>query len=643
MLIKTAQNLSPLEAERLRDPPQLPPCFVFSVSPCPLLLQTSAISPPSPHPSAGLSYGGRFTSSSSSSLEASSSVTCDPTAPQGSSVAAGVSLASGNVSAAAPPVRLATSPVISYSPFVVEEACLDVEVLAAAQNAGDPRDRTRGRTETIERAGGSTTSSLGSAARALKEAEEGAGERVLSSRRNLSNGSVGESRRRRHGDKGEGQRGGSRSSSISRGGDSRRGGKKEEQFSPAVSLGNTTGQAQVETSAFSYESSSGTAFLQVERESVFRLSSSPASPQTLEQHPPPSSRLLPRSDIKAGPSDDDIRTISADLLNFHPQISQHFPLLANSNTRIFRFTQRRVPKKVWQYDGETGELRAASLGGARADIGTLARCIPHAISLPNLSQAVEIAVKSGSAVLSPGGVPSRRRTSHGSVDVDPSRQSAYSHPRSGHAEGVGVWSSSGGFSGHPETPSLLTSSSTSLYPVSQTPGMISQVGERVGNPDSVSPHPSPATGEARTSDEPRNNTYGINGALEGGGALFGEGTSPGGHAPLLAGLGYTSSGPPAPVRPQPQQQHLFPVLPTRVERQWLPPLRIGVVVGGSAPSSGVHNVIVGLFHFLKHFTQQFPDCICRRGSRVATMPLAQGVTGTGAGTVLTKRQGVHPR
>lgn len=173
--------------------------------------------------------------------------------------------------------------------------------------------------------------------------------------------------------------------------------------------------------------------------------------------------------------------------------------------------------------------------------------------------------------------------------------------------------------------------------------MISQLGERVGNHDSPSPHASSATGEARVLGEPSNNTYGISGSPEGGGALFGEGTSPGGHAPLLGGLGYTSSGPSAPVLPQPPQQHLFPVLPTRVERQWLPPLRIGVVVGGSAPSSGVHNVIVGLFHFLKHFTQQFPDCICRRGSRGAAVPLAQGMTGAGAGTVLTKRQGLHPR
>ncbi|PFH31219.1 hypothetical protein BESB_030930 [Besnoitia besnoiti] len=588
MLIKTAKNLSPLEAERLRDPPDLPRCFAFPPS-----VPPAAAGPSGSSPTRRSGAGG---SPQAHSHPASFSLS--PSLAGSSSASVFVDLSGSPHSRHAPsaghshPVRFASSPVIPYSPFVIEKVYLDVEVLAdgaAAEQAAEiPRSR-RGRRQIREEAP------------ALGDARNGPG----------GEAELGE---------GAGSETGQAIGLHNRDEDEPPAAITEDGGAPSLREGDEATGASHGLPPSSSPSESP---------------SPPASPPSGESSAGGAAGACARRRTrqKAAGGDKakaDIGEISSALLNFHPQVRQHYPLLANADARIYQFVQRRAIRKtdgcllassVTIGEGEGGaglhtflyekhEEFPPSISRRRRE--TLTRCIPNAISLPNLSRAASVlaALDTAHSWRAPG-THSRdngtggRESGKAELEAEPSLLgSPAAAARRRDMEGA---------TREPDAPRFREAASGRQCQVAGEAGQPPvSLDERASAYQSSGPLEMLAAAELRLVDAERG---GAGRREEIGASARGIRVEWG--KSYASSIGSASSVSPS-ARAHPSAasspSSFFPaVLPARTEKQLLPPLRLGVVVGGAAPSSGVHNVIVGLFHFLRDFTQAVcPECALRR-------------------------------
>ncbi|CBZ52548.1 hypothetical protein NCLIV_023360 [Neospora caninum Liverpool] len=726
MLMQPSKSLSPLEAERLQDPPQLPRCFAV---------------PPS-RPSAGPPHRGASPTRGASHPDSfSMSPALHPASPFVEIAAEFLHPRHAHGTCRAPPLRLASASVLPYSPFVVEEVHLDVEVLGERQSLGDKEGP----------AGGTRHAEDAESNRPARDAETSPFSGTKDGEDELRNGPL---------DEDEGAH--KRKPPVR---EERP--QREETETPRASSPPCEGERpRVEAAELARSFTPGdaqTAAADVPQVPRSALPSSLSSPETdtgsesrcsgaekpsqgpralagpsqgrdsprAAQSPsgaePLSSRFVaapekqgkshgqprPRQETEKGAQ------VAAKLLDFDPQILHHFPMLANANTRIYQFVQRRYIRKI---DGSTSASRVSlgesggwslpdtqpqpARGGTAQRRSGMARCIPNAISLPNLAHAATVLAAMGLEQLSGPPEPVRQSTADrgdsgnsgeevGARTMWAQRGVPPSSPSHGDRHGLrrSTTGNRGGSSPHPGSKVRDTADENEVR-LRSFPGGGNARADATSDTDAtnkgLSPHAlaesSSSSSRLSTSDAAARDA-GVPVRSSGGRTGRGE-TSSSGRArgredraclsavcgrdrlrhidgaeredhvpfPSAAGLrqgleadeesqrnspkdkaeaqadavGATpfamaserpSYGKEEPSPPSASASFFPQVPPARTEKKLLPPLRLGVVVGGLAPSSGVHNVIVGLSHFLRDFTRaSAPDCVCQRGRRINDGP-----------------------
>ncbi|EPR61774.1 phosphofructokinase domain-containing protein [Toxoplasma gondii GT1] len=691
MLLPPSKNLSPLEAERLHDTPQLPRCFAFPSAPLP--------------PAPGLPL---YPGVSPSQRET------EP--PDGYSISPSLRAATPFVEVSAhlrhplhgrspglsPPLRLSSAPVIPFSPFVVEEVHLDVQVLADGQS--QVVKRRRGRATDSDGVDGTPQAAPEIKTRVPEygreetqpsrldgEAMADKREQPVRSERAWREGAV---TSRETGQWGQGGR-----SSVGAANVSRESVRDTETDLPAISpvphsaLHSSPSGKSVPGSGRPTQWPGGPEAGR-DSEASWAGPGAPSGPAAGEPRSVPTGTAGKR---RHGPErhrretgKKNVAQVAAELLDFDPQILHHYPMLANEQARIYQFVQRRFIRKV---DGSRpdsqrsldtrgwpiGAPHPATRSGSAHSRPGMSRGMPNAISLPNLSHAASVLAALGAQRLSgrygllrqsngdsgpgtgggwgkPGVSPSGEvssllQTGSGGGQSEPMFEeqrigerdnrlsSLAGNPRAARSEhrvleglpvhvvsssssrlsSLSIFAHQGGVPGQNtrDDGSGGNASSCETMCGVEVRTCLSEVsgqdafGRRVEGTErdeghvaflSTSAVPSPVVEADSPAEQPEGDTHIQESAEVESGAFGAEETAVEIQGERRGNEKEDSS----------THASFFPIFPARTEKKLLPPLRLGVMVGGLAPSSGVHNVIVGLLHFLRDFTRPIPDCACRR-------------------------------
>ncbi|KEP61795.1 UNVERIFIED_CONTAM: phosphofructokinase domain-containing protein [Hammondia hammondi] len=706
MLLPPSKNLSPLEAERLQDTPQLPRCFAFPSAPLPSALSLPlypGVSPSQRETEPPDSY------SISPSLRATTpfvEISAHLRHPR-----------HGCVPGQSPPLRLSSAPVIPFSPFVVEEVHLDVQVLADGQSQVMERRRGPARdsdgVESAPQAAPETTTRVPEYGREETQPGRFGGEAMADKREQPVRG---ESAQR------EGAVTPRESVQCGQGGRSSVGAADVSWESVGDLETDLSALSQVPHSALhsppAGKSAPGSGRpahwpggpgAGRDLESPWAGPGAPSGPASGEPRSIPTGTAgkrrhgMERHRRETGKKS--VAQVAAELLDFDPQILHHYPMLANEQARIYQFVQRRFIRKV---DGSRPDSQRSLVDTRGWPIGTphpatrsgsahgrsgISRGIPNAISLPNLSQAASVLAALGAQRLSGRhGLPRQSSGDSGpgtgggwgKPGVSPSGDvsSLLQAGRGGDQSEPGIEEQRVGESedrvsglvGNPRAARseyhvveglamhVASSSSSHLSSLSifaHQGGVPGQKPRDDGGGGNASSCETMCGVEVRTCLSEVSGQHSFGRSIEGtdrdeGHVSFlstsaipspvleadSHAEQPEGDAQIQESAEVEARGFGAEERAFEVQGErrgnekedsaphasLFPVFPARTEKKLLPPLRLGVVVGGLAPSSGVHNVIVGLSHFLRDFTRPIPDCACKRG--FANGESREGAAGT---------------